>query len=139
MKNKTFWIGFVAVFIVVQVIEYLVHGVALMDTYEQLADAFRPQEQMFDMMWMMTVASLIYLLAFCYIFTKGYEGKGIAEGVRYGAWMGLFLAPPMAINQYVVYRVPGDVAAIWFVTILITMHIAGAVFAAIYKPQTAST
>ena len=137
MKNKTFWIGYVAVVIVVNLINYLVHEVAMSDTYAQMADAFRPEAEMADKMWLLTVGALVYLFAFCYIFTKGYEGKGISEGVRYGAWMGLFLAVPMSVDQHVVYRVPGDVAIIWFFTILVTMHIAGAVFAAIFKPETA--
>ncbi len=134
MKNKTFWMGFVAVFIVMQVIGYLVHGVMMVDTYESLAAIFRPKEQMDSMMWMMMLAGAVLLFLFCYIFTKGYEGKGVMEGVRYGALMGLLLALPN-VDQHVIYPLPASVAAIWFVTVVASFTIAGAVFAASYKPS----
>ena len=136
MDNKTFWIGFVAVFVVAQVIGYLVHQVLLAETYVALADAFRPQSELMSMMWMMTVGSVISLLLFCYIFTRGYEGKGIGEGLRYGLLIGLFVAVPMAVNQYVVYPLTMNLALIWLVTGLVGYVILGAVFAAIYKPGT---
>ncbi|MEX0976620.1 MAG: hypothetical protein WDZ50_05945 [Woeseia sp.] len=132
--NKTFWIGFVAVFVVAQVIGYVVHQVLLADTYVALADAFRPQSELMGMMWMMTVGSVVSLWLFCYIFTRGYEGKGISEGLRYGLLIGLFIAIPMAINQYVVYPVSSNLALIWAVTGVVGYIILGAVFAAIYKP-----
>lgn len=135
MNNKTFWIGFVAVFVVAQVIGYLVHQVWLADTYVALADSFRPQSELMSMMWMMTVASVVSLFLFCYIFTRGYEGKGIAEGLRYGLLIGLFVALPMAVNQYVVYPITSNLALIWFVAGLVGYMILGAVFAAIYKPS----
>lgn len=135
MNNKTFWIGFVAVFVVAQVIGYLVHQVLLMETYVALADAFRPQSELMGMMWMMTVGSAVSLLLFCYIFTRGYEGKGISEGLRYGLLIGLFVAIPTAINQYAVYPLTMNLALMWFVTGVVSYTILGAVFAAIYKPS----
>ncbi len=134
MNNKTFWIGFVVVFVVMQAYGYVVHEVMLSDTYESLASMFRPQAEMMDMMWMMMLGSALILLLFCYIFTQGYEGKGVAEGVRYGALMGLFISIPVA-DQYVVYPLPGDLAVIWFCVGVIGFIISGAIFAAIYKPS----
>jgi len=135
MNNKTFWIGFVVVFVLMQAIGFVVHEVWLAETYAGLANVFRGEADMMGMMWMMMVASVGSLFLFCYIFTKGYEGKGIAEGARYGLWMGLFMSWPMAIDQYVVYPLPSNLAVSWFVTGVISFVIAGAVFAAIYKPS----
>ncbi|HEX9852925.1 MAG TPA: hypothetical protein VGA68_07910 [Woeseiaceae bacterium] len=135
MNNKTFWIGFVVVFVLMQAIGFVVHEVWLAETYAGLANVFRGEADMMGMMWMMMVASVGSLFLFCYIFTKGYEGKGIAEGARYGLWMGLFMSLPMAIDQYVVYPLPSNLAVSWFVTGVISFVIAGAVFAAIYKPS----
>ena len=135
MNNKTFWIGFVVVFVVMQAYGYVVHGVMLSDTYQSLASIFRPEAEMMDMMWIMTVGSALVMLLFCYIFTQGYQGKGVAEGVRYGALMGLFISIPV-VDQYVVYPLPGDLAVNWFLTGVIGFSISGAIFAAIYKPST---
>lgn len=137
MKNRTFWIGWIVVFIVMQALGYVIHEVMMGDTYEKLASIFRPEAEMMDMMWMMMVSGAVTLFMFCYIFTRGYEGKGIMEGVRYGALIGFLMAGPMAIDPHVIYPVPADVASIWLVTGIVSLMIAGAVFAAIYKPDTA--
>ena len=134
MKNKTFWTGFVVVFIVMQAIGFLIHGVMLDDMYQALAASFRPKEQMDAMMWIMILSGTAVLFLFCYIFTKGYEGQGVVEGVRYGALMGLFLAFPTSVDAYVIYPLTQELAVIWFVTTLVGMMIAGAIFAAIYEP-----
>ena len=134
MNNKTFWIGFVVIYVVMQAYGYVVHEIMLADTYQSLASIFRPEAEMLDMMWMMMVGSALVMLLFCYIFTQGYEGKGVAEGVRYGALMGLFISIPVA-DQYVVYPLPSDLAVIWFCVGVIGFIISGAIFAAIYKPS----
>lgn len=135
MKNKTFWIGLIVVFIVMQALGYVIHEVLMGDTYEKLASIFRPEAEMMDMMWMMMVSGAVMMFMFCYIFTRGYEGKGIMEGVRFGFLIGLLMAGPMAIDPHVIYPVPADVATIWLISSVMSLIIAGAVFAAIYKPD----
>lgn len=139
MDNKTFWIGFVVVYVVMQAIGFLVHGVLLQEHYQALADVFRPEAEMNSMMWLMWVSSALYLYLFCKIFVKGYENRGIGEGVRYGLLIGLFMSIPMAIDQYVVYPITPALAAIWFVTGVVSFVIAGVIFAAIYKSKTVSS
>ena len=134
MINKTFWMGFVAVFVVMQIIGYAVHEVMMAETYAALAAIFRPREEMNSMMWMMMLSGVVLIFLFCYIFTKGHEGKGVVEGVRYGALLGVFLAM-VNVDQHVIYPLPAYVAAIWFVSVVVSLTIAGAVFAAIYKPS----
>ena len=137
MKNKTLWIGFVVVYIVMQGLGYVIHEVMMGDTYEKLASIFRPEAEMQDMMWMMMVSGAVMMFMFCYIFTRGYEGKGIMEGVRYGFLIGLLMAGPMAIDPHVIYPVPADVASIWLLSGVGSLIVAGAIFAAIYKPESA--
>lgn len=135
MKNKTFWIGLIVVFIVMQALGYVIHEVLMGDTYEKLASIFRPEAEMMDMMWMMMVSGAVMMFMFCYIFTRGYEGKGIMEGVRFGFLIGLLMAGPMAIDPHVIYPVPANVATIWLISSVMSFIVAGAVFASIYKPD----
>ena len=139
MKNKTFWIGFVVVFVVMNAYGYLVHEVGLSATYQSLASVFRPKAEMDSMMWMMMAGGVVSLALFCHIFTLGYEGKGVMEGVRYGILIGIFASIPMSVDQYVIYPLTGELAVIWFVSGVVGFVIAGAVFAAIYKPSAASS
>jgi hypothetical protein len=137
--NKTFWIGFVVVYVVMNVFGFLVHGIWLESTYQPLYGVvFRPEAEFTNMMWMMFVSGLIYIFLFCYIFTKGYEGKGIGEGVRYGLLIGLFMSVPMALDQYVLYPLTQNLALIWLVTGIINFTIGGAILSAIYKPSGAA-
>ena len=135
MINKTFWIGFIIVYIVWQVIGFVVHGIMLADTYANMWQVLRPASEIDSLMWVMFVSSALYLLLFCYIFTKGYEGKGVGEGLRFGLLMGLFMSIPMAMDQFAVYPISTNIAVIWFVSGVVSFMIAGAVFAAIYKPS----
>jgi len=137
LSNKTFWIGWIAVFVVMQVYGYLVHEVGLSEMYQSLASAFRPSEEMDSLMWMMMVGGVFSLLLFCYIFTMGYEGKGVMEGVRYGALIGVFVSIISSVDSYVIYPLTGELAVIWFVTGVVGFIISGAVFAALYKPSSA--
>jgi hypothetical protein len=140
MTNKTLWFGFIAVFIVAQLLGYLVHEMLLADAYMALQGIlFRPVEEIQANMWMMMVSAALYLFLFCYIYTKGHEGKGIMEGVRYGLLMGLFMSIPMSLDTYSVYPLTTEIVGTWFVTGVIQFMIYGAIIAAIYKPQAAAT
>ena len=132
--NKTFWIGWIAVYVVMQIYGYLVHEIGLSDTYKSLASVFRPREEMDSMMWMMMVGGAVSLLVFCLVFTIGREGKGIMEGIRYGTLMGLFFSIPQSVDSYVVYPLTSNLAVAWFATGVVGFMIAGAVLAAIYQP-----
>ncbi|HEX6929211.1 MAG TPA: hypothetical protein VF267_08175 [Gammaproteobacteria bacterium] len=131
--NKRFWIGFAVVYVVGFILSFLIHEVALGETYETFAHLWRPEQEMMDLMWVMFLTSLVYVFLFCYIYTKGHEGKGVMEGVRYGLLMGLFISVPMAFDSWVLYPVTFNLALIWFITGVIQWIVAGAIFASIYR------
>lgn len=137
MSNKTCWIGWIVVLVVMNVYGYVIHELGLSEIYQSLASVFRPKEEMDSMMWMMMLGGAVGLLLFCYIFTLGHEGKGVMEGVRYGTLIGLLISIPSSIDHYVIYPITGELAVIWFVAGVVGFIIAGAVFAAIYKPSAA--
>ncbi|MGH8496229.1 MAG: hypothetical protein ACREVN_08835 [Gammaproteobacteria bacterium] len=137
--NKTFWIGLVVVYVVMQCVGFLVHGVWLSDTYAPLyGTVFRPEPEFQGMMWVIFVTGAVTTFLFCYIFTKGYEGKGLAEGLRYGLLIGLLMSVPM-LDQYVLYPLSLNLTVTWFLTGVINFMIGGAVLAAIYRPSAPAT
>ncbi|MBI1936610.1 MAG: hypothetical protein HYS25_00650 [Ignavibacteriales bacterium] len=137
MNTKKLLITALAVFIVAEVTNYLIHTVILSSTYalEEVAKAFRPMEEMESKMWVMWVVDLIWSFFFAFFFVKGYENKGIMEGVRFGIYIGLFVSLVTAYAQYVVYPIPYSVAFQWFLYGLIQSVLLGVVAALIYKPQ----
>ncbi len=132
MNIKRFLLAVLAVFLIDQAVGYLVHGILLMDAYLALQEVWRPD--MMEYMWVMMLTSAVFSFFFVYIFTKGYEGKGIIEGVRYGLVMGLFMNVVGIVNQWVVYPISLSLAVQWFVYFMIQFVILGVVVSVIYKP-----
>lgn len=134
---KKLLIAFVAVYVVGQVLNYLIHQVWLAPIYASLAALWRPEAEMMSKMWIMFVTAAFFSFFFCYVFARGYEGKGLAEGARYGAIIGLFFGISNAYDQYVVYPIPYGLAMKWFLSTLAFCVVIGIVAAALYKPAKA--
>ena len=134
---KKLMIAFVAVYVVGQVMGYLIHQVWLAETYASLAAVWRPEAEMASKMWIMFVTSAFFSFFFCYVFARGYEGKGLAEGARYGAIIGLFFGISQAYESYVIYPIPYSLALKWFLSGLAVCVVLGIVAAAVYKPAKA--
>ncbi len=135
MNIKRFLIAVALVFVAFRLMDILVHGFLLMKSYEALASVWRPD--LMSLTWIMYVTGLLYSILFVYVFVKGYEGKGILEGVRFGFIIGLFINVVGALNQYVIYPVPFVLAVQWLVYGTIECIIAGAIAAAAYREKEA--
>ena len=131
MNVKKYIIASIAVYIVLMILDFIIHGVILADTYMTMEGVWRTDMESF--MWIMWVTSLVFSFGFVFIFTKGFEGKGMAEGIRYGLIMGIFVMFIGMFNQYATYPISLSLAIQWFIYGLIELMIAGAVTALIYK------
>jgi hypothetical protein len=128
--NKKFWIGFVVVFLVMAFWQFLVNAVFLSADYEATKQLWRPMEEM-----KMGIFYLVYLIMsffFTFVFSKGYEGKGIPEGARYGFFMGMILATSMAYGTYGSMPIPYSLALKWFLFGLVQYVALGVLLAAVY-------
>ena len=128
--NKKVLLGWVAAFVTLMVLDFVIHGVLLASTYESLASLWRPD--MNDKMWIMWVVSLIGSFFFAFIFSKGYENKGIAEGLRYGLYIGIWIGSGFAYGTYAMIAIPYSLALQWFIYSIIEFVIAGAVLALVF-------
>jgi len=135
MNTKSFLITVVVLYVVVQVLGYLVHQVWLTPVYEELAAVFRPRAEMDELMWVFFVTSAIFVLVFTYIFIRGREGKGIMEGVRYGALMGLLYNITVSYDSYVVYPLTYSLTLKWALSGFAISVILGVVASLVYKPS----
>ena len=131
MDKKRYILATLAVFVTTQILDFLIHGLVLAPTYAQLADIWRPD--MPSKMWIFTVVSFVTSFCFVYIFNKGYEGKGIREGVRFGLIIGLFAATPYAYATYAMIAIPYWLALFWFCTGMLQYVVLGVVAAALVE------
>ena len=140
MNTKKLLLTFIVVFILLEVMNYVIHMGILASTYqmEEVKAAFRPEAEMNSNMWIVWVTDLIWSFFFVFFFVKGYEGKGIMEGIRFGFYMGLFWSLVSAYQSYAFVPMPYSLAFRWFIFGMIEMLILGVVAALVYKPATAA-
>lgn len=136
MSTKKFILAFIIVFVLLEVTGFLIHGVLLSSTYmsEGIKEAFRTEEEMMGKMWIMYLTDLIWSFFFVFFFVKGYENKGIMEGIRFGFYIGIFVSLVFSYQLYVLIPVPYYLALQWFIYGMIQCIILGAAAALIYKP-----
>ncbi|MBI3005044.1 MAG: hypothetical protein HYY49_06460 [Ignavibacteriales bacterium] len=128
--DKRLWMGFIAVFVTLEITAFLVNGLLLASTYESLKSLWR--EDMMSKMWIYHVITLIGSFFFTLVFSKGYEGKGMMEGVRYGAYIGIWLSVGMAYGTYASIAIPYSLALQWFLYGVVEYIIAGVVLATVF-------
>jgi hypothetical protein len=131
--NKKFWTGFVAVFVAIAVVDTIVNMFLLSSAYEATANLWRPMAEM--KIWLFYVVYLFIAFFVTLIFSKGYEGKGVVEGIRFGFYVGMLMAVPMAYGTYGSMPIPYSLALQWFIYGLIQYIIVGIVLALIYGKQ----
>ena len=134
--NKKFWLGFVAVFVLVLLLDFVVNTFLMMSEYMQTMQLWRPEAEMKH--GVMIITELIFAFFFTFIFSKGYEGKGVIEGVRYGFYVSLMMNVTGAYMTYATMPVPYMLALKWFLYGTVQYVIYGAVLALIYGKKEAA-
>lgn len=139
MDWKKFLIAFLLVFVAYLATNMLIHTVILGDTYmkPEVQDSMRPEEEMGKYFWVRVVTMLVFSFFFTYIFAKGYEGKGLMEGVRYGIVMALFFFFVGSFDQFVTYPIPYFLVWYWIIAGFVQSVLMGIIAALVYKPKPA--
>jgi len=128
--NKKVWLGFIAAFITFEILDAVVNLVILSSAYQNTMQVWRPD--MMSKMWIFHLVALIGSFFFAFIFSKGFENKGIIEGVRYGIYVGIWMSVGKAYGTYAMIAIPYSLALQWFIYGLLEYVIAGVVLAFIF-------
>lgn len=137
MNVKKYVTGSLVVFVAIFALDFFFHGFLMSGQYEAIKHILRADDSMMTYMPAMLLGDLIIAFTFCYVFIKGREGKGIAEGIRYGLIIGFGFGVGSALITYAVYPLTGYIMLSYFIGYPVMMAIHGAIIAAIYKPATA--
>jgi len=128
--NKKFWIGFVLVFVVLAILDTITSTFLLAGVYQETASLWRPEAEIKTGVIVVSWAFLAFF--FTLIFSKGYKGKGIWEGVRYGLYVTGLMAIPAAYMTYATMPVPYALTFQWWVYAGITYVVMGVVLTLVY-------
>ncbi len=139
MNRKKFWLTALLVYLVYMGTTFLIHGLVLGSYYMRpdVRDAWRPEAEMGAYAWIRFLTMAVFAFFFTFVFAKGYEKKGIMEGVRFGVYIALFTFFVGSFEQFIVYPIPYAVVWYWIVAGLVQSVLMGIVAALVYKPETA--
>jgi len=134
MHTKNFILTVIIVFVVNSILNFLLHALIL--PWESYAGSIPAENATTLGMILLFVGNLAFSYFFCFIFTKGYEKKGIGEGIRYGLLIGfLYYFSYLFYNygnfQYSTFLLWGEFIGGVVLTVLM-----GITAAVLYKPKT---
>jgi len=127
---KKVLIGFVFVFIAMILSSIIIDGIILGPTYESLKNVWRPDIS--SNMWLLYIVMLVGSFFFSFVFAKGYENKGILEGLRYGLYIGIWMSVSMAYGIYAMIDIPYTLALQWLIFGIIKYVLCGVVLAIVF-------
>ena len=135
MNPKRVVLAIIAVFVVVWVADFLVHGIWLQGDYRASANVWRdPAGMRAHMVWL-TLAQVQWSVTFVLIWAKGFaERPCIFRTLIYGFLMGLFFQTNTLV-LYAVQPLPGLLMAKWFGANVAEAMLAAVVAFLVYKPK----
>ncbi len=128
---KKYLLSVLAVFVLWSVLDFVLHGVILMQAYQATAQLWRPMEEMKTAL--MYLSSLLTAAAFVGAYAILVTDKSVKTGTLYGILMGLFSGIPMALGSYSYMPITAYIAVVWFCGSVILMTLAGLCIGAILK------
>jgi len=111
---------------------FVIHELMLKGAYEQTANLWRTKPEMESLLIWMLIGQLLMAKYATILFVKGYENKGLMEGVRFGLYLGLFTTG-MYLIQFVTTPLPTSLVWSWIWTGLFQWIGVGVVAAAVYR------
>jgi hypothetical protein len=128
---KKILIATLCVFIVWQILDYIIHSVILMPVYTATAEMWRPPAEM--KMGLMWFVGIVAAFVFVFIYGNFFARKDIGTGFKYGIWFGIGTGISMGYGSYAVMPIPYSLALGWFLGSLVEAAVGGLVAGAIIK------
>jgi len=121
---KKIAIGTAAVFVAWLILDYIIHGILLMPTYEETASLWRPMEEMKP--WLMWLVNLITALCLVSIYALYFRERNLRTGLVFGLLTGVAWGMGMGYGTYSFTPIPYFLAQAWFWGALVELTTAGA-------------
>lgn len=131
MSIKRFLLTALAIFMFALLWNALVHLVILREANLALAAIARPAPERNLVLSLLLTAAVSVLFLFSYVLFR--RTGTMREGLGLGAIFGLFAGLLVDLNQYILYPLPGTLAASWFAFGLVEFCIYGMLCAWLYR------
>lgn len=128
---KRIVLAVVAVFVAWSVMDFIIHGVILAQTYKETAQLWRPMEQM--KMGLLHVVGIISSGVFVCLYAFFVGKKSVVTAVKFGLLFGLGVGVSMGYGTYAVQPIPYKIALTWFLGTIAEAAVAGLLAGLIVK------
>ncbi len=128
---KKILLATLAVFVVWEILDFIIHGVLLAPLYEQTSHLWRPMEEMKMLVMYLTVL----IAAFFFVAVYGWllRPKTMKNALLYGLLFGLGAGTSMGYGTYAMMDIPYWMAFGWFLGTTVEAVVAGLLLGAIIR------
>jgi len=131
MNMKRFYIAALTAFVFVFLYEFVVHGVLMMDLYQQTASVWRPEEE--SSMGIMLLSQFLFAAAVAFFYPiVGMDTDDCKKGIPFGIGLGLVMAMPQ-IASYSYLPIPLTLSLLWALITFIKALACGFIVSKIYN------
>ena len=95
---------------------------------------FRTEAAMQAYMPLMFGGMLLAMFALVYIYSKGYEGGGIQEGLRFGLVLAIFVTGFVSLPIYASFNIDSRLGLLATIASFVEMLVVGGVIGVMYRP-----
>ncbi len=113
VNSKKFFLAVAAVFVVHEVLGFIIHQVLMTDFYQETHTMWRMPEDI--NMGLIMLGGLIFSFLFTFGFTVGYKGEGLKEGGPYGMLIGNLIFLPAVFTSYAVMPISFSMSMHWYI------------------------
>lgn len=115
---------------------FLVYGMLLSGEFGRYPNVYRPADAPPVFLMMMFAGIFVAMLAAVAIYSKGIESKGgAAEGMRFGALLGVFLGVLFASISYGTLNIGRKLTAMMAVAGIVEWMLVGTAIGAVYRAE----
>ena len=133
MNVKRFIFGCLGVFSFIFLYEWILHGGFLNELYMQSASLWRTEDELQSHYFWQVMGQAVLAVGFCRLFLmKKIETGTLAEGARFGVWVGLILCSPYLI-LYAAQPLSRELIFSWCAGGIVELGFSGVIMAAVYR------
>jgi len=123
----------IAVFVTWAALDFILHGLLLVSTYEATAHLWRSMEEMKAML--MYGVTFVAATVFVSIYKLLCSDSSLGTGLKFGALVGLFYGTLMGWGSYCYMPIPLSLALSWFIGIFIEMSLGGLIIGKVFAKK----
>ena len=132
MNIKRYVLAVIILFLFIYAYESVVHGVLLMNIYNETPNLWRNYDEMMSYLPFHIVLMAILAIWITFIFTQFFKEGGVQNGFYFGLYLGI-LAGLHAAGAYFYLPISASLASIWFITYVIESTLGGMIIGLIYR------